>query len=183
MLSFSLLQQRHRNNFLSWISFFSCGCLDLMLDCNGFEGLRQYRFSFIYRNVLESWHFRLAARHFTDSILKGSFFDFLGRVLFLRNFLIFLRHIFRLFLKWKSPSRKSAFLFWGLTIAFTPTSAFLFTSELGFTFPQNWSNFAVECKWNRIFKTIKIWGSFGKLDGLFRTKSWNFSKTLHLANF
>ena len=39
-----------RNFFLSWTNFFSCGHLDLVLDCNGFEGLHQYRFSFICRN-------------------------------------------------------------------------------------------------------------------------------------
>ena len=69
--------------------FFSCGCLDLMLDYNGFEGLHLYRFSFICRNFLMWWHFRLAARHFTNSILKWSFSDFLNRVWFLRIFLIF----------------------------------------------------------------------------------------------
>ena len=69
--------------------FFSCGCLDVMLDCNGLERLHQYRFSFIYRNLLASWPFRLAARHFTDSSLKWSFFDFPNRGWLLRKLLIF----------------------------------------------------------------------------------------------
>ena len=46
---------------------------------------------------------------------------------------------FRLFLKGKSSSRRSAFFSWWLPIAFMPTLAFLFTSEPGFTFSQNCS--------------------------------------------
>ena len=184
MLSFSLLQLWDRNYILSWISFFSCGCLDLMLDCNGFEGLHQNRFSFISRNLLMWWHFRLAARHFTDSSLNWSFLWFPEQSFVLEEFSDFLCvKFFRLFMKGKSSSRKSAFSSWWLPIAFMPTSAFLFTSELGFTFSINCSSFAVKCDWNRILKTIRNLGFFGKLYGFFRTKTWNFSKTLHVANF
>ena len=122
------------------IVFFSCGYLDLMLKCNGIEGLRQYRFSFIYRNLLVSWRFRLATRHFTDSSLKLYFFWFPEQGLVLEEFSDFLlRHIFRLFMKGKCSPQKSAFFSWWLPIAFTPTSAFVFTSEPGFTFSQNCS--------------------------------------------
>ena len=140
MLSFFLYQPWDRNYFLSWNSFFSCGRLALMLDCNGFEGLHQYRYSFIYRNLLVWWHFRLAARHFTDSSLKRSFFliswtEFGVR----RKFGFFCFTFFRLFMKAKCSSRNSSFFSWWLPIPFTPTPAFLFTSERGFTFSLNCS--------------------------------------------
>ena len=58
-----------------------------------------------------------------------------------------------------------------LPIAFTPTSAILFTSEREITFPPNCSKFAVECDWNRKnsqnLKTFKIWFFFGKIDEFF----------------
>ena len=124
-----------RNFFLSWTNIFSCGRLDLVLDCNGFDGLHQYRFSFICRNPLVWWCFRLAARHFTESSLIWPFFDFLNRRWFLRKFLVFLCVIFfRLFMKGKSNYWKGAFFSWWLPIAFTPTSAFLSTCDRGFTF-------------------------------------------------
>ena len=56
------------------------------------------------------------------------------RSLVLDDFSVFWRHVFGLFLKENSSSRKSAFFYWWLAVAFTPTLAFLFTSELGFTF-------------------------------------------------
>ena len=109
MLSFFLLQPWDRSYFLSWNSFFSCGCLDLMLDYNGFEGLHQYRFSFIYRSLLVWWNFRLAARHFTDSSLKWSFFYFPEQSLVLGEISdFFCVIIFRLFMEAKSSSWKSA---------------------------------------------------------------------------
>ena len=60
---------------------------------------------------------------------------------------------------WKQniPLEKVRFS-WCLPFAFKPTSAFLVTSERGFTFSLNCNTFAVECDWNRILKTIKIWG-------------------------
>ena len=68
-------------------------------------------FSFIYRNPLVWWHFWLVARHFTDSSLKGPFFDFLGRVSFRSwgNFWFFCVIFCRLFMKAKSSSRKCSF--------------------------------------------------------------------------
>ena len=74
---------------VSWDSFFSCGCLVLMLDCNGFEGLHQYRFSFLYRNPLVQRHLRPAARHFTESSLTWSFLWFLEQSLVLEEILEF----------------------------------------------------------------------------------------------
>ena len=162
--------------------FFPVG-LDLLVGCNGFEGLHQNRFSFICRNRLMWWHFQLAARHFTDSSLKWSFFDFLNRVWFFRFFLFFFASYFWAFHERKIFLTKECVFFWWLPIAFTPTSAFLFKSELEFTVSLKCSNFAVECDWKRILKQIKIWGFFPKLDGFFRTKTWKFSKTLHVANF
>ena len=89
VLSFSLFQPWDCNYFLSWNSFLYCWCLYLMLEWNGFERLHQYRFSFIHRNPLVWWYFRLAARHFTESSLIWPFFDFLNRLWFLRKFLVF----------------------------------------------------------------------------------------------
>ena len=80
----------------SWaeIVFLSCGCLYLMLDCNGFEGLHQYRFSFFYPNLLLWWHIRLSARDFTDSSLKWSFLWFPEQSFVLEEFSdFFLRQI------------------------------------------------------------------------------------------
>ena len=166
------------------IVFLSCVCLYLMLDCNGFEGLHQYRFSFIYPNLLLRWHFRPAARHFTDLSLKWSFLWFPEQSFVLEDFSdFFCVKFFRLLMKGKSSSRKSAFFSWWWPIAFTPTSAFLFASELGFTVSLKCSNFAVECDWNRILKPIKISGFFRNLEGFFRTKFWNISKSLNVANF
>ena len=131
---FSCCNTKISTTFRAGKVFFSCGCLDIMLDCNGLESLHQYRFSFIYRNLLVSWPFRLAARHFTDSSLKWSFVDFPNRVWFLRKLLIFFASYSVGYL-WKQnlPLEKVRFSWW-LPIAFKPTSAFLVTSERGFTF-------------------------------------------------
>ena len=99
------------------------------------------------------------------------------------NFGILCGIFFKIFMKAKSFSWMSAFFYWWLPIAVTPTLEFVFTCERGFTLSLNCSIFSVECGWNRILKTIKIWGFIGHLDGIFCTKSWNFSKSLNVANF
>ena len=72
-----------------------------------------------------------------------------------------------------------------LPIAFTPTSAILFTSEREITFSPNCSKFVVECDWNRKnSQNVQNFGFFAKKKiGFFEKKSWNFSKSLHVANF
>ena len=155
-----------------------------MLDCNGFEGLHQYRFSFIYRNLLVWWHSRLSAHQLHSlksevifSLISWTEFGSCGILWF------FCVMFFRLFMKAKSSSRKSAFFSWWCPIAFTPTSAFLFTSELEFTVSLKCSNFAVECDWNRILKQIKIWGFFPKLDGFFPNKNLGLFKIAICGKF
>ena len=73
--------------FFLWTPRFNVGL-------QNFEGLHQYRFSFLYRNLLVWWHFRLAACHFTDSSLKWSFSWFPEQTLVLEEVSDFsLRHI------------------------------------------------------------------------------------------
>ena len=91
-------------------------------------------FSFIYRNPLVWWHFRLVARHFTDSSLKWSFLISWTEFGSWGIFWFFCVIFSRLFMKGKSSSRKSAFFSWWLPIAFTPTSSFLSTYDRGFIF-------------------------------------------------
>ena len=157
MLSFFCCNPEIATTFWAVMVFFPVG-LDLLVDCNGFEGLHQNRFSFICRNLLMWWHFRLAARHFIDSSLKWSFRWFPEQSFVLEEFSdFFCVKFLRLFMKGKSSSRKSAFFYRWLPIAFTPTSAFVFTCERGFTFLLNWSTFAAACDPNRILKTTKFW--------------------------
>ena len=60
-----------------------------------------------------------------------------------------------------------------LPIAFTPTSALLFTSEREFSFWLNCSNFAVECDWNsKISQNVQKFGVF------FKKKQMGFSKKI-----
>ena len=153
-----------------------------MLDCNGLESLHQYRFSFIYRNLLVSWPFRLAARHFTDSSLKWSFFWFPEQSLVLEETFDFFCVIFcRLFMKAKSSSRKSAFF---LMIANCVQANIGISVHVWswIYFSLNFSTFAVECDWNRILETIKIWG-FWKIKWVFSNKILEIFKIATCGTF
>ena len=72
-----------------------------------------------------------------------------------------------------------------LPIAFTPTSAFLFTSEREINLSPNCSKLPVECDWNRKnSQNVQNLGCFPKNRWVFfGKKTWNFSKSLHMANF
>ena len=73
---------------------------------------------------------------------------------------------------------------WWLPIAFTATSAFLFTFERGFIFSLNFSTFAVESDWNKILKAITVFEILlEKCMGFSNKKTWNFPKSLDVAIF
>ena len=66
-----------------------------------------------------------------------------------------------------------------LPIGFTPTSAFLFTSELEIIFLPNFSKFAVECDWkSKNYQKVQNLGFLGKTDGFFRKNTLKFFKIL-----
>ena len=156
-----------------------------MLDYNGFEGLHQYRFSFIYRSLLVWWNFRLAARHFTDSSLKWSFFYFPEQSLVLGEISdFFCVIIFRLFMEAKSSSWKSAL--------FLPIIANCVHANIGIcVHVWTWIYFFTKLKHfccrmrleqnSQDEQTLEF--CFGNLDGFFWTKSWIFFKIAAWGKF
>ena len=92
------------------------------------------------------------------------------------TFSFFLRHIFRLFMKGKSSSRKSTFFSWRLPIAFAPTLAFLFTFELGFTFSLNCSNLPKNAIGTDFSKRSEIGAFLENYMGFFEQKLGIFQK-------
>ena len=152
-----------------------------MLDCNGFEGLHQYSFSFICRNPLVWWYFRLAARHFIESSLIWPFLISWTDFGSWGSFWFFCVIFFRLFMKAKSSSRKSAFF---LMIANCVQANIGISVHVWswIYFSLNFSTFAVECDWNRILETIKIWG-FWKIKWVFSNKILKIFKIATCGTF
>ena len=141
------------------------------------------------RNFFSVWESKVAANSAPVSWLFWFIQTFSFKILFFPLFM-FSNFLFCALLKiWKQNlpfecTISDGFFTRCLPIAFTPTSAFLFTSECEIIFSPNCRKFAVEWDWNRKnFQSVQNLVFFCKKDGFFRKKILKLFKIATCGNF